>query len=197
MPYGVDAVEQFQVVTSGGQAELGRALGGYVNVVTKSGTNALHGDLYDYLRDDRVQRGECALGHEAADEPEAVSAAAWADRSSADRTFFFANVEQRRLDQSGLVTISEPTSARHQREAGGGRLPGSPVATGMYPNPVDTTNVLGQGRSPVQRPGSVQRALQPVSTPTSEQLPRRRRLERAQRVGRPGQHRSTSRSATR
>ena len=39
IPYGVDAVDQFQVVTSGGQAELGRALGGYVNVVTKSGTN--------------------------------------------------------------------------------------------------------------------------------------------------------------
>jgi hypothetical protein len=43
IPYGVDAVEQFQVVTSGGQAELGRALGGYVSVVTKSGTNAVHG----------------------------------------------------------------------------------------------------------------------------------------------------------
>ena len=41
IPHGVDAVDQFQVVTSGGQAELGRALGGYVNVVTKSGTNAL------------------------------------------------------------------------------------------------------------------------------------------------------------
>ena len=41
--YGVDAVEQFQVVTSGGQAELGRALGGYVNVVTKSGTNVVRG----------------------------------------------------------------------------------------------------------------------------------------------------------
>ena len=39
IPYGVDAVDQFQVVTSGGQAELGRALGGYVSVVTKSGTN--------------------------------------------------------------------------------------------------------------------------------------------------------------
>ncbi len=37
--YGVDAIEQFQVITSGAQAELGRALGGYVNVVTKSGTN--------------------------------------------------------------------------------------------------------------------------------------------------------------
>ena len=53
MPYGVDAVDQFQVVTSGGQAELGRALGGYVNVLTKSGTNLFHGDVYDYVRDDR------------------------------------------------------------------------------------------------------------------------------------------------
>ena len=53
IPYGVDAVDQFQVVTSGGQAELGRALGGYINVVTKSGTNAAHGDVYDYVRDDR------------------------------------------------------------------------------------------------------------------------------------------------
>ncbi|MDH4066655.1 MAG: carboxypeptidase-like regulatory domain-containing protein, partial [Acidobacteriota bacterium] len=41
LPYGVDAVEQVQVVTSGGQAELGRALGGYLNVVTRSGTNQL------------------------------------------------------------------------------------------------------------------------------------------------------------
>ena len=48
----MDAVEQFQVVTSGGQAELGRALGGYVNIVTKSGTNAVRGSVYDYVRDD-------------------------------------------------------------------------------------------------------------------------------------------------
>src|SRR5476649_2725271 len=54
IPYGVDAVDQFQVVTSGGQAELGRALGGYVNVVTKSGTNTEHGDGYGYFRDDKL-----------------------------------------------------------------------------------------------------------------------------------------------
>ncbi|MEP7306152.1 MAG: carboxypeptidase-like regulatory domain-containing protein [Acidobacteriota bacterium] len=53
IPYGVEAVEQFQVVTSGGQAELGRALGGYINAVTKSGTNATRGDFYEYVRDDR------------------------------------------------------------------------------------------------------------------------------------------------
>ena len=54
IPYGVDAVDQFQVVTSGGQAELGRALGGYINVVTKSGTNVAHGDVYGYFRDDSL-----------------------------------------------------------------------------------------------------------------------------------------------
>ena len=52
IPFGVDAIEQFQVVTGGGQAELGRALGGYVNVVTRSGTNTLHGDVYGFFRDD-------------------------------------------------------------------------------------------------------------------------------------------------
>ncbi len=58
IPYGVDAVEQFQVVTSGGQAELGRALGGYVNVVTKSGTNVEHGDALRLLPRRQLQRAE-------------------------------------------------------------------------------------------------------------------------------------------
>ena len=47
----IDIHYRGQVVTSGGQAELGRALGGYVNVVTKSGTNVTHGDAYGYFRD--------------------------------------------------------------------------------------------------------------------------------------------------
>src|SRR5205823_14818036 len=51
--YGLDVVHEFQVVTSGGQAELGRALGGYINMVTKSGTNTIHGDLYGYFRNQR------------------------------------------------------------------------------------------------------------------------------------------------
>ncbi len=61
IPYGVDAVDQFQVVTSGGQAELGRALGGYINVVTKSGTNTSHGDLYGYFRDDNFNAPNALL----------------------------------------------------------------------------------------------------------------------------------------
>ena len=58
----MDAVEQVQVVTSGGQAELGRALGGYINVVTKSGTNAIRGDFYDYIRNDRFNAPNALSG---------------------------------------------------------------------------------------------------------------------------------------
>src|SRR6266852_8411981 len=45
-----EAVSEFRVVNEGFGAEYGRALGGIVNIVTKSGTNELHGSVYDYLQ---------------------------------------------------------------------------------------------------------------------------------------------------
>jgi len=45
-----DAVEEFKVLTSNYNAEYGRNAGGIVSVVTKSGTNELHGALFDYVR---------------------------------------------------------------------------------------------------------------------------------------------------
>src|SRR3954469_22178317 len=52
--YGYDVVSEFQAVTAGGQAEFGRAMGGYLNGITKSGTNTVHGDLYGYFRNQRL-----------------------------------------------------------------------------------------------------------------------------------------------
>ncbi len=60
--FSVDAVDQFQVVTSGGQAELGRALGGHINIATKSGTNMWRGDLYGFFRDDRFNGNNALSG---------------------------------------------------------------------------------------------------------------------------------------
>jgi hypothetical protein len=149
MPYGVDAVDQFQVVTSGGQAELGRALGGYVNVVTRSGTNASRGDLYGYFRDDKFN----------ADNPLLVQTGSAVKRLpmsqqqfggslggplAKDRTFFFANAEQRLLDQTGLATILDPSVAIVNARLAAVGYPGSRVETGIYPNPVHSVNVLGK-----------------------------------------------------
>jgi hypothetical protein len=49
-----DAVAEFRVLESNYGAEYGRNAGGVVSVVTKSGSNSLHGTLYDYLRNDAL-----------------------------------------------------------------------------------------------------------------------------------------------
>jgi hypothetical protein len=46
----LEAVKEFQVVAQGANAEFGRTAGGVVNVITKSGTNELHGSLFHYQR---------------------------------------------------------------------------------------------------------------------------------------------------
>src|SRR5256712_4142618 len=46
----LDAVKEFQVVASGANAECGRTAGGVVNVITKSGTNDVHGSVFYYQR---------------------------------------------------------------------------------------------------------------------------------------------------
>ncbi len=141
--YTLDAVDQFQVVTSGGQAELGRALGGYVNVVTKSGTNDLRGDLYGYFRDDSLNARNALTGTRLpmSQQQFGLSLGGPVVRN---RTFFFGNAEHRVLDQSGVTTIEQPNvdaiNARLQATGYAGQL----VRTGVYANPVNSTNVLGK-----------------------------------------------------
>ena len=48
---GVDAVQEFSVLTGNYSAEYGRASGGVINGITKSGTNEFHGDVYYFVRD--------------------------------------------------------------------------------------------------------------------------------------------------
>ena len=156
--YGVDAIEQFQVVTSGGQAELGRALGGYVNIVTKSGTNAVHGSVYDYVRDDRLNAPNPLI-----DRTLPMSQSQFGGSVGGpllkNRTFYFSNVEQRHLDQSGLVTIPEPAVAVINARLSAVGYPGPHVATGVFPIAVRSTNVLGKVDHQVSAARSVQRAL--------------------------------------
>src|SRR6267154_2953947 len=47
---GVDAVQEFSVITSNVSAEYGRTSGGVINAITKSGTNQFHGGVYEFLR---------------------------------------------------------------------------------------------------------------------------------------------------
>jgi hypothetical protein len=141
MTYSLDAIEQFQVVTSGAQAELGRALGGYINVVTRRGTNQLRGTVYDFVRDDSLNAANALTGH-------TLPMHQWQFGASAggpivkDRTFFFSNVEKKLLDQAGLTTISATNAAAINEQLGAAGYRGPAVTTGVYQAPLDTTNVL-------------------------------------------------------
>lgn len=62
----VEALDQFKLTTSLPQAEYGRTTGGIENFVTKSGTNSLHGTVFDILRNNRLDsNGWFSDGHEA------------------------------------------------------------------------------------------------------------------------------------
>src|SRR5579875_498299 len=141
--YAVDSIQEFQVVTSGGQAEFGRALGGYLNAVTRSGTNTLHGDLYGYFRNQRLNAAN-ALSHTALPLTQAQYGASAGGPIRRDRTFYFANFEQRELNQSGLTTITPANLIAINTKLAAVGYPGPPVSTGIYPNPVHSLNVLAK-----------------------------------------------------
>lgn len=99
-----EAVQEFQVVSNSFAPEFGRSSGGVVNVVTKSGTNDFHGNVFGFLRDKDFQ----------ARYPFAPIAKPPFNRKQygftvggpldKDRTFFFFAFEQRRRDESGFFT---------------------------------------------------------------------------------------------
>ena len=55
---GVDAIQEFSVLTGNYSAEYGRASAGVVNAISKSGTNAFHGDIYGFLRSQKLDAND-------------------------------------------------------------------------------------------------------------------------------------------
>src|SRR6266851_2374942 len=55
---GVDSIQEFSVLTGGFSAEYGRATGGVVNAISKSGTNVFHGDAYEFLRNSSLDAND-------------------------------------------------------------------------------------------------------------------------------------------
>jgi len=106
IPYGVDAVDQFQVRhlrrSSGARA---RASAANVNAVTKSGTNVLHADLYEYVRDKHFNAANALTGTTLPMHRISMARAS-AVPSSGIGPSILRMSSKRGLDQAGLVTIS-------------------------------------------------------------------------------------------
>jgi hypothetical protein len=95
-----EAVSEFRVVNNSFGAEYGRALGGIVNVVTKSGTNNLHGSVYGYIsNNDANSRGLLTLS-QFDTYRRGQYGATLGGPIRKDKTFFFVNFEGQRLGES-------------------------------------------------------------------------------------------------
>ncbi len=96
-----DSVQEFRVVNNSFGAEYGRALGGIVNIVTKSGTNQLHGSAYDYLQNSKTDARSRLQPAPLPDElRENQFGGTLGGPIIKDKTFFFLNYEGRRRGAS-------------------------------------------------------------------------------------------------
>src|SRR5712692_3824366 len=95
-----EAVSEFRVVNSSFGAEYGRALGGIVNIVTKSGTNELHGSIYDYLQNSATNAKSILTLSGFNTLRQNQFGATLGGPVREDKTFFFANYEGQRRAQS-------------------------------------------------------------------------------------------------
>lgn len=115
-----DTIQEFRVLTNTFDAEFGRNSGSIVNVVTKSGTNQLHGDVYEFFRN-RVLN---ARGFFDADRPDFKMnqfGFTLGGPIRKDRHFFFGSYEGRRIRQgisSQVVTV--PTAAERSGDFSAG-----------------------------------------------------------------------------
>ena len=99
-----EAVQEFQVVTNSFAAEFGRSAGGVVNVVTKSGSNDLHGNMFGFLRNRKFQARNAFAPVDDPPFTRTQYGFTIGGPFDKDRTFFFFAFEQRRRNESGFFT---------------------------------------------------------------------------------------------
>src|SRR6185369_14576890 len=137
--YSEEVIDQFQVVTSGGIAEFGRASGGVVNILTRSGTNDWHGSVYGFFRNQRFD-----ARNPLAPTKDLLTQAQYGVTASGpvlrDNTFFFSNFEQTRRNYSAVITILPGAVNTVNNRLRAVNYPGSLINTGVVGASFDTTN---------------------------------------------------------
>lgn len=123
-----DAIEEFRVITNTFDAEYGRNSGSVVNVVTKSGTNDVHGDFYEFFRND-VLNTRGYFDPTVAEYRQNQFGGTIGGPIKKDRTFIFASYEgNRRIQGTSSGQVILPTAD----EASGNFDPGSPFQGAVF-----------------------------------------------------------------
>lgn len=141
--YSQEVIREFQVVTSGGIAEFGRASSGVVNIITQTGTNNWRGRLYSFLRNQRFDaRNPLAPQKDLLTQTQ--YGASLGGPILRDRTFLFSNFEQTRRNDSNVITITNANVVAINNRLALTNYPGPRIETGIVPGGFDSTNFFAR-----------------------------------------------------
>ena len=144
-----EAVQEFQIITNSYSAEYGRASGGVVNIITRSGSNDFHGDVYGYLRNRSFQAVNpfSTVSNPAYTRVQAGTAFGGAIKK--DKTFFYFSYEVTRRHETGFSSIAPASNLSYYglqnfdtSTTAGGLIP---VPFGTIPVTSDQATFLGPG----------------------------------------------------
>jgi hypothetical protein len=102
-----EAVQEFQIITNGYSAEYGRASGGVVNIITRSGSNDFHGDVYGYLRNRNFQAVNPFSTVPNPAYTRVQGGTAFGGPIKKDKTYFYFSYEITRRHETGFSSIGQ------------------------------------------------------------------------------------------
>ncbi len=156
-----EAVQEFQIQTNGYAAEYGRAAGGVVNIVTKSGTNVLHGSAYGYLRNRKFQAVNPFSTVKDPAYTRTQAGVAFGGPIKKDKTYYFFSWEGTWRQETGFSSIGANNFGLVPFDTAQvglpfGTLELTPEQIGFLANPT----VLTWEQDPVNHPGFAQEVAQ-------------------------------------
>jgi hypothetical protein len=109
---GVDAIQEFSVVTSNASGDHGKSAGGIINAVTRAGTNQFHGGVYEFLRNSALDaRNEFDAPGQIAEYRRNQFGASLGGPIIKNRTFIFGDYEGLRQYQGASASSIVPSAA--------------------------------------------------------------------------------------
>lgn len=141
-----DAIQEFRVQTNSYNAEYGRFASGIINILTKSGTNNIHGSVYEFVRNQKFNANEWGAVLERAPYRRNQFGATFGGPIKTNKTFFFASYSGLRQNTSTFLSGAiVPTAAERTgdfRATTTGSIPRDP-STGTTLATATTFSCLG------------------------------------------------------
>jgi outer membrane receptor protein involved in Fe transport len=143
-----DALQEVKVLTNSFSAEYGRNAGGVFNVVTRSGSNEVHGSLWEFLRNQRLNARNFFAGPT---KPQLIQNQFGASAGAPvrkNKLFVFGSYEALRIRTSSLLTSAfPPTEAERVGDFSGSKAIKDPLSGQTFPNnriPMDRLDPVAQ-----------------------------------------------------